>query len=223
MTQEELNILIDKHEKWLDDRSQGKQLELNSLELKGFDISKRILINSILKNVDLSESSCEGVTFYGDSFLSCVKFCGANLKKAEFTDCEMENVDFTGANLQEAKLMGFVTAKNIKFDNAEMNKSSFIKSSMDFVSFKNASLREADFRRSHINDSSFENADLTNADMSYALLIDCNGIGANIDGAKLFDARELPENWKQKIGWYSDEQENIRRIKQHLRENPARR
>ncbi len=61
----------------------------------------------------------------------------------------MDNVDFTGANLEEAKLMSFVLAKNITFDNAQMDKASFIKSSMDFVSFKNASLVNADFFRTY--------------------------------------------------------------------------
>ncbi len=221
MTQEELTHLLDEHDKWHLDRSKGRKLELKNLNLKGFFIGSRDLFQAVLENIDLSESDCKAVRMAYTN-LKNVNFSRANLKKADLNDCEMENVDFTGANLEEAEMMSFVIAKHLKFDDAKMNKASFIKSSMDFVSFKNALLREANFRRAHINDSSFENADCSNAEFTYATLKDCVVTGAIIEGADFSDVRHLPEEWKQAIGWHSAEQQNIRRIKEMLREEGLR-
>lgn len=223
MTQEELNFLMDEHDKWLHNRSQGRRLELHNVNLQGCNISKRWLIGSILENVNLSNSNCENVSFYGDNTnLKNVKFCGANLRKAEFSQSKIENIDFGDANLEEAVIDDIVIAKHLEFDNAKMDKVTFIKSSFDFASFKNTSLVNADFFRTYCYESSFENADLRKARFSYATIYDCDVKGAIIEGANFSDARDLPEEWKQAIGWYSEEQENIRRIKAYLKENPVR-
>ncbi len=222
MTQKELNILLDEHEKWLKNRSQGKQLMLKDINLRGFNISKRKLISSILENVDLSVSNCEDVTFYGDTNLKNVKFCGANLKQAEFTDAILENVDFTNANLEMAEMMGFVIAKRLKFDNATMDKALLIKSHIRYSSFKETSLVGASFKGSDVWDCDFENANCTKADLTYANFVNVEAKGAKIEGADFTEAKDLPEEWKQLLGWYSEEQQNIRRIKAYLKENSIR-
>lgn len=221
INQEELNHLLDEHEKWLNDRSKGKCFEISNANLQNLDLSARNLTNAVLNNVDFSNSNFEKTSFYGnDTILKNISFCRANLSFSEFTDAKLENVNFSDANLKEASLMSFFVAKNIKFDNANLYKAKFIKSSMDFVSFRNALLIEANFRRAHIDDSSFENADCSRTDFTFVSLYRCQVEGAIIEGANFEDARNLPEEWKQKIGWYSEEAELKRRIKRHLKENP---
>lgn len=219
MTQEELDNLLDEHDKWHNDpsRLQGKQLELRNVNLKGFNIGKRDLFKAKLEAVDLSESYCAGVRLaYAE--MRHVKFCGANLNGSDLSEADMEDVDFSTAKMNEVQIHSLKNAERLVFDDAEMNKAFFVKSIVRDSSFKNARLTEADFKRAFIRNCSFERADIGAADFSHAYLVDVDGEEAKIDGANFSDARELPEQWKLAIGWYSEEQRNIRRIKEMLKE-----
>lgn len=218
---------------------EGSQLHLRNTDLSGLNISNtKYFVNLTLENVDLSNCNCENswlggemknVSFhkarlskaiFSNAVLKNVDFTEVIAKEAEFDEAKMEDVDFSRANLEKADLMGLFFAKNIKFDNANLNQARFVKSSMDFVSFKNASLVETNFRRAYINHGNFENADCSKANFTFVSSDDWNVKGAIIEEANFEGARSLPEEWKQAIGWYSEEEELKRRIKRHLKENP---
>lgn len=215
MTQQELNNLLDEHEKWLDDRSRGSKLELRNVDLKGFRLKEKKLYLAVLENVNLDESDCERTSFSGAD-LNNVTFRGAILNQTDFSESKLHEVDFTDAEMYEVQIHSLINEKNLRFDNAKMDKAFFVKSALESASFKNASLREANFKRTYISHSSFENADLTKADLSYALLLNCNGTGAKIEDADFSDARELPEEWKTAINWHNEEEQLKRLIRQKL-------
>ncbi|MBA4123995.1 MAG: pentapeptide repeat-containing protein [Acidobacteria bacterium] len=221
MTQEELDNLLNEHQKWLEDRSKGKKLELRNLNLKSFHLADRKLYLIVLENIDLSQSNCSKTSF-SSGHLRNIKFCGANLDNSDFSDVDMEDIDFSNSKMKEIQIHSLNNAERLTFDNAEMEKAFFVKSTVRNSSFKNALLKEANFKRAFIRNCSFENANVSGADFSYTYLVDVDVKGTKIDDAHFSDARELPEEWKQTIGWYSEEQQNIRRIKEMLREEGLR-
>lgn len=116
----------------------AKQLYLRDLDLSGLNFSGRDMMESSFENVDLTRTNFEE-SWLKDSMLKDVNFANANLRGSTLDDSDIENVNFTGADLEEAELMGFVIAKNITFDNAKMDRASFVKSHIIHSSFKNAS------------------------------------------------------------------------------------
>lgn len=215
MTQENLDILLNEHERWLEDRSQGKKLELCNVNLRGHRIGRRKLYLVNLEKVDLSESNCEGVSFSG-GYLRNVRFCGANLDFADLSDTDMEEVDFTNALINNSTLDDIKSAKNLLFNNAQMHKATFIKSYIRYSSFLNASLIETNFGKSEIWDCTFRHTDLRRAIFAYAVFFNCEVEGANIDEADFSDTKDLPEEWKIAINWYDEQEQLKRRIRHRL-------
>jgi len=84
------------------------------------------------------------------------KFAGANLQKAKFVDCILEEIDFSGANLSGAILVG-AQADRCRFGGADLSKAMFVKAS---------SLADGDFRGARLDGASLRGANLTNGDFT---------------------------------------------------------
>ena len=78
MTQEELNMILDKHEKWLNNGDGGKMAKLC-----GSDLSGATLIGANLCGADLSGANLSG----------------ANLRGANLRGANLNRADLHGANL----------------------------------------------------------------------------------------------------------------------------
>ena len=83
MTQEELNRILDKHKKWLDDEAGGDRANLDRANLRGADLR-----GANLRGANLHEANLRGAD------LSGADLCGADLRRA----------DLGGANLRGADL-----------------------------------------------------------------------------------------------------------------------
>ena len=78
MTQEELNMILDKHEKWLNNEERGE---------------RAILYRDDLCGADLREAN-----------LNRANLCGANLNRADLREANLCGADLGGANLHGADL-----------------------------------------------------------------------------------------------------------------------
>ena len=85
MTQEELNMILDKHKKWLDDEAGGDRANLHEANLRRADLGGANLRGANLRGADLRGAD----------------LCGADLRRAD-----LGGANLRGANLHEANLRG---------------------------------------------------------------------------------------------------------------------
>ena len=93
MTQEELQTILEKHKKWLNDVRAGERANLELANLKGANLERANLELANLKGANLELANLEGAN------LECANLRGANLKSAN-----LRGADFKGANLEGANL-----------------------------------------------------------------------------------------------------------------------
>ena len=83
MTQEELQTILEKHKKWLNDVPGGERANLTSANLKGANLEGANLKDAYLKDANLK---------------------GANLEGANLKDANLKGANLKGANLKDANL-----------------------------------------------------------------------------------------------------------------------
>ena len=86
MTQEELQTILEKHKKWLNDVPGGERANLASAYLK----------DANLKGANLEDANLEYVNLKGSNLK------GANLERANLKGADLERADLSGANLDFA-------------------------------------------------------------------------------------------------------------------------
>lgn len=97
MKQEELDIILENHEKWLWGKG-GKKADLSNTELKNTNLR---LIN--LKLADLSNADLRGANLRGAN-LSIADLNNANLSNADLSNVNLSNANFRGVDLSDANL-----------------------------------------------------------------------------------------------------------------------
>ena len=95
MTQSELNEILEKHRKWLNDEEDGEKATLSGADLRQADLSEANLRQADLSEADLSKAN-----------LSWANLSGANLSKADLSKANLSWADLSGANLSGANLSG---------------------------------------------------------------------------------------------------------------------
>lgn len=90
MTQEELNMILDKHRKWLNDEEGGERANLYRADLCGAN-----LCGANLNRADLREANLCGADLGG-----------ANLNRAYLREANLNRANLCGANLRGANLCG---------------------------------------------------------------------------------------------------------------------
>lgn len=78
MTQEELNMILDRHRKWLNDEEGGEMADLCGADLSGAELSEADLRRASLNGADLN---------------------GADLRMAKLSEADLGGADLCGANL----------------------------------------------------------------------------------------------------------------------------
>ena len=94
ITQEKLNVILDKHKKYLNKEEGGK-------------------------GVDLCNKDCSGLDFSNND-LRCIGLECSNLSKANLSNCNLENAYLFKTNLEETNLTGAIL-KNAHFINVNLN------------------------------------------------------------------------------------------------------
>ena len=90
MTQQELNVILDKHKKWLNDEAGGERANLRMANLRGDNLSGAGLCGANLRGANL-----RGADLYG-----------ANLYEADLNWANLSGADLHGADLGGADLHG---------------------------------------------------------------------------------------------------------------------
>ena len=98
MTQEELQTILEKHKKWLNNVPGGERANLIGTNLKRANLERANLRCANLKGANLELANLEGAN------LECANLRGANLKCANLKSANLRRADFKGANLEGANL-----------------------------------------------------------------------------------------------------------------------
>lgn len=97
-----------------------------------------------------------------------VRFAGADLTKALFMNCQVDNADFSGARLGQAIFLS-ATGSGVNFSGADLGKVCVVKDSrLAKANFRGAQLQKANMRGTDLAESVFAEADLSDGDFSEA-------------------------------------------------------
>ncbi|EAD1560268.1 pentapeptide repeat-containing protein [Listeria monocytogenes] len=99
MNQAELDVVIEKHEKWLRD-GYGERANLSYADLRRADLSGANLRGANLRGANLSYANLS----YAD--LRRADLSGANLRRANLSGANLSYANLSGANLSGANLSG---------------------------------------------------------------------------------------------------------------------
>ena len=105
MNQEELNEILEKHKKWLNDEEDGERAYLSRAYLSGAYLSRVNLSGANLSRANLSRANLSGAYLSG-AYLSGANLSGAYLSGAYLSGADLSGADLSGANLSGAYLSG---------------------------------------------------------------------------------------------------------------------
>lgn len=184
ITQEELNIILEEHHKWLKNKRYGKCANLSNYELISFDFSGLVLDHISFEN----------------SVLKKINFTNSSLKKTNFCNTKIINSEFKEANLTDANFV-LASLKSTSFFEANLTKTIFRYSKCSSNNFNTAILTDADFAYADCAYSNFKKAKLNNilfihANLYNASFIDCKILKTKypkIDDGTAFFALQCPE------------------------------
>ena len=110
MTKEQLNEVLEKHKKWLNDEPGGEWADLRGADLRGADLweadlRKADLREANLRRADLQQANLRGAHLQGAD-LQGADLRGAHLRGAHLQGADLQEADLQGADLWEANLRG---------------------------------------------------------------------------------------------------------------------
>ena len=100
MTQEELQTILEKHKKWLNDVPGGEYANLKGANLEGANLERANLERANIRDANLKGANLEGAILKG----AILK--GANLESANLKGANLGGAYLGGANLEDANLEG---------------------------------------------------------------------------------------------------------------------
>ena len=103
MTQEELQTILEKHKKWLNDVPGGECANLIGTNLEGANLERANLRGANLIGTNLEYANLRGANLRGAN-LEYANLRGANLRGANLKGANLRGADFKGANLEGANL-----------------------------------------------------------------------------------------------------------------------
>ena len=164
------------------------------LDLRGADLSGRILRGVALYKADLSDAklaSCD----LSDAFLNSANLRGANLEAAKLIGAKLIHADLRNANLANARLIkaDLTHAILIRANLAEahlheavLEKADLFAAYCPATKFVNAKLSGANLRQAHLFGADLTGAKLMEADLSFANLVESVLDGADLTGANIY-------------------------------------
>lgn len=108
ITDEELQDILAKHKKWLNDEADGVRADLRNVDLsyanmKGANLESADLQDATFAHANLTNVILSGAKLRG-AVLRCTNLCGAALQFADLTNANLTNAILSGANLSVADL-----------------------------------------------------------------------------------------------------------------------
>ena len=116
---EELRVLLEQHNLWLEGSVEGVRADLRYANLRGANLINANLRGANLKGADLSNANLKG------AYLKGAILSGANLRYANLSNADLINADLSGANLRYANLsnaiLSYVDLSDANLKNANLN------------------------------------------------------------------------------------------------------
>lgn len=147
-----LEVILDKHKKWLKHEEGGEKAKLIKADLSFVDLRDVDLIN-----VDLRFSNLRGAN------LSCANLIRANLNHADLRKADLSYTSLSGADLSYANL-----------SEVDLNDSDLRNTNLRHADLVKSNLRNTTLYYANLNHAKLTDADLTRADLSYANLMGAN-------------------------------------------------
>lgn len=143
MTQEELDVLVELHRKWLNNEQDGKKLVLSHVSLRYVNLCITNLHCAVLHNVDLRGAS----------------LCGSNL-----TNADLHGTDLHKANLHRADL-GYADLSHTDLRYTDMSNASLRDAILDDTNLHFANLHRADLRGAKLDNAHFDFSNLLDVEL----------------------------------------------------------
>lgn len=162
MTTMELNRILEKHVKWLNNKLGGVRADLRDADLRDVDLS----------NADLSDADLMGANLRGANLLNatlrkadliCANLSGANLRGAY-----LSGADLSGAILRDANLLN-ATLRNADLGSADLMYADLSGTNLMRANLSGAILRDANLRGADLRDTILRDANLSGANLSGAI------------------------------------------------------
>lgn len=184
---------------------------LGGAHFEGASCPQMAVSNSGLQDVNFTNTNLYGAKFYHCDWRDSrgLSFEGADLRKAEFTDCSFNYCDlrkvfdrdrnvkltrctFTDSDLQGSNL-SYADLTSCEFVGANLSGTNLTKANLcgvplSHAKFADAELAQVALDRADLRDANLQRANLTNATLSQANLKNANFAGAVLTGASLFGA-----------------------------------
>lgn len=149
MTQEIFDKMVESHELWLKNESEGHRADFTKANLTGIDMRNRNLTKAIFDGAVLTGANMSDSCFYYSSFINTnMNYCIC--KNSDFSSCKFILTSMAGANFYKSNL----------------NDSDFIQAFMEHTKFREANFAYASFYRIVIHNCSFPEANFFNASFS---------------------------------------------------------
>ena len=163
MTREEINKIVNLHQKWLVGKG-GERANLQGADLRKADLRRANLEGADLEGAKLRKANLEGA-----------KLEVANLREADLERANLEGADLWGAKLRRANLEG-----------ANLEVANFEEAILEVANLTEARLEEANLWRADL-----KNADLEGANLEGANLREADLNGANLTDVENFPFPDL--------------------------------
>ena len=102
LSQEELNIILDKHKQCLNKEEGGERADLYRKDCSGLDFSNNNLRCIYLNSCNLTNCNFSNCNLEYASLFNC-NLTKANLSNANLTGADLANANLTGADLANTK------------------------------------------------------------------------------------------------------------------------
>lgn len=200
MTQQELDIMLAKHDQWMKTGcAKGSRLIVQKEDLSGLDFSYRNLTGAILckcklDGANFNYSVFSGADFSGSSMKAC-RLASAHVYSSNFDYTDLADA-WLELSIWEASSLSQVRAPNLHAQYASFSYCTFTNSISCNSIFRDSRIIGTDIRKSIFDGTTFEDSTLSGIDLS-----DTSFNYTNFEGAK-FDycvmPCEQPASWKMK-------------------------
>ena len=126
--QEQLNEILKKHKKWLDNEDGGERADLTNANLTYANLTNANLTYANLTNANLTYADLTNANLTNAN-LTNANLTNANLKHADLTYADLTNADLTNADLKRANLT------NANLTCAKLKHTDLTYADLDFSSF----------------------------------------------------------------------------------------
>ena len=166
ITQEELDMIIKKHKRWLVTyRKEGESADLSYVDLSYASLCGMYLFGANLSGANLSWTNLSGAT------LAYANLQGADLRYTNLAGANLTGVNLEGADLSYADLTG---------------------ADLPCANLSHADLAFVDLSRANLSSADLKDAYLVGANLTNAYLKDANLNDAKLTNANLTDAKNFP-------------------------------